>query len=121
MFEIRPLCPVPADKPGLYLPFRPAQRTLRFKSIRVSFLQFGNIRLKNVIQRQIQRRGSFRQIPRDIAKLLRKVPPVQLMALRHPFFTMSMASPDSPHKPMTLLINMSLFVSSGFNVVMANF
>ena len=35
------------------------------------------------------------------------------------FFTMSMASPDSPHKPMTPLMRTSFLSSAGFSVAIA--
>lgn len=108
-------------RPFLLPVFRAVDGLLRIEAVRIAFLQLIEVALQDLLQRDLQRCGRLCKVPRDIAQFLGKVRAVKRVPLRKPFFTMSMASPDSPHSPITLLSRTSFHASSGLSVAIARF
>ena len=90
--------------------FVPVDGRRRIEALGEALLELVEVCLQHVLERHVQRRRRLGEVPRHVAQLTHEVRPVELMP---------MASPASPHRPITLLMSTSFFPSAGLSVRIA--
>lgn len=87
--------------------FQPRLRAPAVKALWIALAHLVNVSLENLFQGQVQGSGGLGQIPGDISQPSARCVRSSWWPWASHFFTMSLASPDLPHRPITQLINTS--------------